>query len=71
MDYWSTAKKVIQSDLKMSDVPPPPTAEHRGEDSHPNYKAKIDHHHPIIQYPFPDPDGEATLYMVQNCERKK
>lgn len=37
MDYWSTTKKVIQSDLKMSDVPLNTIQEHRGEDKNQNY----------------------------------
>lgn len=70
MDYWSTTKKVIQSDLKMTDVLPP-HPEHRGEDQNQDFQAEIDHHHPVLQYHLIHLDGEATLYLVQNCERKK
>jgi hypothetical protein len=45
--------------------------EHRGEDPDQDFKAKIDHHHPVVQYACVETDGEATLYLVQNCERKK
>lgn len=48
MDYWSTTKKVIQSDLKMSDVSLYAIEEYRREDKDQDYKAKIDYHNPII-----------------------
>lgn len=48
MDYWSTTKKVIQSDLKMTDVLSP-HPEHRLEDQNQDFQAEIDHHHSVLQ----------------------
>lgn len=46
-------------------------AEPNREDPDQDFETAIDHHHPVLPYPFAYPDGEATLYLVQNCETKK
>jgi hypothetical protein len=48
-----------------------PYAESNWEDQNPYVEAEINNHNSIFQYSCCDADGEATLYMVQNCERKK
>ena len=41
------------------------------EDQDPHFQTAIDHHYPVFPYTFANQDGEATLYLVQNCETKE
>ena len=49
-DYWATAKKVIQSDLKMNDVKQKNNKEPNITNPNENLKAKRDNNPSILQY---------------------
>jgi hypothetical protein len=70
---WITGQPPRKSSNQISKWPTYPIlhAEHRGEDQDKNHEAEIDHHYSVFQYVWCEIDGEATLYLVQNCERKK